>query len=121
MNWGKTLGYGVLIWLIIFVVVWALMAGGWYNSQVMKGIVAIVAGILAYWFAMRLGSADWSKAIGLAAVWVVEAWILDWLITSRFNAGITGSKAVWLGYALIAVGAIVGSVWGKKGMSAMPM
>lgn len=116
------MGYGVLVWVILFVVISALVGFGIYNNQITKGIVVLVAGGLAYWFASKLGMNDWGKAVGLAVIWVAIALILDYLISARFASGLFSSRALWASYALIAIGALAGSMWGKKqGGSPMPM
>ncbi len=101
MNWLKTIGFGALIWVVMFIFVWVLMATSLYTNFLEKLIVAIVAGILSWLAAGFLKPDKMSAAFIYGIVFVVVGVILDALITTRFNNQILLSKAVWLGYLLI--------------------
>lgn len=117
------MGYGAAIWAVLFVVISALVGFGVYGNSITKGIVVIGAGALAYWLAMRTDARDWGKAIIMGVSWVIISMVLDYLISTRFAPSLFSSRALWVGYALVLIGALAGSMWGKKPSlsSAMPM
>ena len=51
-SWTKALGFGALIWLIMFALVSAMVGFKIYDSTWMQIIAALVAGVLAYLFAL---------------------------------------------------------------------
>lgn len=108
MNWKKVVGYGVSIWILMFVIVYLLAILSVYSGVVVKGIVVLIAGGLAYYFATRMQPMDWGKGIGLAASWLVIGVVLDALITMRLDSNIFNSKALWAGYTLLVIGTLVG-------------
>lgn len=101
MNWKKAIGFGVLLWILMFVIVSAFIAFNIYQLKWMQIVTAIIAGVIAFLLA---GSAKPNKviiALGFGFCWVVIGVILDAVITMRFNAEIFNSWSLWLGYALI--------------------
>ena len=101
MNWLKTIGFGALIWVLMFAIVSALMAYGLYANIYEKAIVALIAGVLSFFATGFLKPDKINTALIYGIVFVVIGVILDALITMRFNNQILLSKAVWLGYLLI--------------------
>lgn len=103
MNWVKTIGFGALIWIIMFALVSALLAYGFYANVYEKAIVAAVAGILSFIVAGFLKPDKINTALVYGIIFVVVGVILDVLITMRFNDKILYSKALWLGYLLVLI------------------
>lgn len=100
MNWTKAIGFGVLIWLIMFAVVSVI--SDWYQGNTwVKIVVILLAGAIAFFLAGYVKPSSAGLAIGYGLVWVVVGLALDYLITKRFNSEIFSLWSVWTGYALI--------------------
>jgi len=101
MNWQKAVVYGLLFWIIMFVVVSIFVAFNIYTNAVMKVITAIIAGIISFVLAGYVKPSNVSVALSYGFSWVVIGVILDAAITMRFNNQIFLSKGLWLGYLLV--------------------
>ncbi len=102
MNWKKALGYGVGIYVAIFIF-WSLIvafeqgeaAWGWYASFVVILLAAHHAG-------SKLGTKDCREILKYSASWVVVVAALDAIITTRFTGyEFYNSWEVYVAYGLI--------------------
>jgi hypothetical protein len=102
MNWTKAIRFGILIWLIIFVLV-SVVLDLYQNTIWMKVVIAIVAGFVAFLLAAKAKPTSVKMALSYGLIWVGVVIILDAVITMRFNSGIFRLWALWLGYLLILI------------------
>ena len=101
MNWKRGIGFAVLLWVIMFVLVSILIAFKWYDGTgLMPWIVAVLGGAGALILAGYLRPANAGAAIGYGITFVIISVLLDWLVTTRFNAEIFRSVPLWVSYAL---------------------
>jgi len=98
MNWKKAIGFGILLWLIMFAFVSAFLS--FYDLLWMKIITAIVAGVISFVLAHYAKPANAGQALGYGLSWVVVGVIFDFLVTMRFNAVFYTDMFLWLGYFL---------------------
>ena len=104
----RVIGFGVLLWVIMFAVVSALLT--WYNQFIwVKVIVAIIAGVIAFILTGYIKPKNIARALALGLIWVIVGVILDALVTMRFNAEIFQSWSLWLGYFLVLVAPLFGT------------
>lgn len=103
MNWKKGLLFGLLLWVLMFVIVSIFIAFKIYGSTVMHIVTAVIAGVISYLFAGKVKPNKMGAALTYGLVWVVVGLILDALITMRFNPTIFISKSLWLGYLLVLI------------------
>jgi hypothetical protein len=101
MNWGKAIGFGVGLWVLMFVIISALIGFNLYQGTAVHVVMAVVGGIISYIFAGYVKPADTKQALMCGAAWIFVSAILDAVITMRFNQAIFASRALWLGYALV--------------------
>lgn len=104
MSWKKVLGFGVLLWIIMFVLVSAFLAFKFYppkGPSWMAIVMAVVSGVIAYIFAGKLKPASLGQALGYGIFWVVVCVILDFLITKQFENTIFSQWTIWLSYLLV--------------------
>ena len=101
MNWKKAIGFGIVIWILMFVIVSIFIGFKIYGSVVMSIITALIAGVLSFLFAGKLKLKSAGSALCYGIVWLIIGYLLDLIITSRFNAQILSSWSLWLGYVLI--------------------
>lgn len=103
MNLKKAIGFGIVIWALMFVIVSIFIGFKIYDSRLMKGVTVVIAGIISYIFAGYTKPTKFSQALAYGASWVVIGIILDSLITVNFNPAIFTARSLWAGYALVLV------------------
>ena len=101
MNWKKGVIFGVLIWILMFVIVSIFTGFKIYGSTWMHIITAIIAGAISYVFAGKIKPNKAKLALSYGLAWVLIGVILDALITMRSNPAIFSSRSLWLGYILV--------------------
>lgn len=101
MNWKKAIGFGIVIWILMFVIASIFIGFKIYGSVVMNIITALIAGVLSFLFAGKIKPKSAGLALGYGITWLIVGYLLDLIITSRFNANILSSWSLWLGYVLI--------------------
>jgi hypothetical protein len=100
MSWKKAIGYGVLLWILIFVIVCIFIGFKIYDSVWMELLVAVIGGFISFVLAGYAKPASAGQALGYGISWVVIGVILDFIVTMRFNPAIFSSWTLWVGYAL---------------------
>jgi hypothetical protein len=98
-NWGKAIGFGVLVWVVGGIALWILAATA-LSAAWAHGIVAVVIGITAYSFAINAKPSDVGQALGYGVVFVAVGMLLDAVITRLFDAHIFTTWQYYLGYGL---------------------
>ncbi len=101
MNWKKTIGFGALIWVIMFAVVSALIGFKVFDLSWAKIVTVLAAGISSYIFAGYARPENSSRALMFGISWVLTGFILDWFISLKFNSLLFYSRTLWAGYVLI--------------------
>ncbi len=102
-SWAKAIGFGVLLWAILFVVA-AIMAGlGVAVTAWSVFVLAIIAGGLAFSFTVGARPANSAQAFGYGFVWMAAGLVLDLIITQQLRSAIFGFWSYWLGYVLVLV------------------
>ncbi len=100
MDWKKAIGFGVLIWVLMFAIVSAVL-NTYQETLWMKTVIILVAGLIAWFLAKKVKPGSMGSALGYGFVWVIIGLILDYFITMRFNAEIFQLWSLWAGYGLI--------------------
>lgn len=96
------LGFGVLLWVLMFVIVSVFIAFKLYPGAT-EIVIAVIAGVVSYILAGYAKPKDMTEALKFGGSWVVVGLILDALVTMRFNPAIFGVWTLWLGYGLALV------------------
>ncbi len=112
MDWKKAIGFGVALWILMFVIVSVLLAFKLYISDEPSIIVAILAGIVAYFLAGYAKPSNRLQGFKFGLTWVAVGLILDWLITTKFAPEIFQDWTLWFGYALVLAAPVLQA--GKK-------
>jgi len=102
-NWTKALGFGVLIWAIMFAAAAVLAGLNVALSVWVMLVLAIAAGVLSYSFAVSANPQTGGTALGYGVVFAATGIVLDLVISRQFSAGsgIFGIWTYWFGYALM--------------------
>ena len=101
LNWGKALGFGILLWVLMFVIISVFVAFNIAEGTLISIIFAIIGGIISFILAGKVKPSSAGAAFVYGLVWVIVVFILDWLISTRFNNAIFSAWTLWLGYALV--------------------
>lgn len=100
-NWLKAIGFGIVIWAIMFAVTWATIGLGIFGSVWTQLALALIAGIASYAFAMNAKATDVGPALGYGAMFAAIGIVLDLIISRVFVAGLFSMWTYYLAYAAI--------------------
>lgn len=103
MNWKKAIGFGALLWVLMFVVVSALIGFKIQESLWLEIGIAIVSGGISFILAGYVKPKSFGMALGYGFSWLVVGVILDAIVTMRFDPAIFTSWSLWLGYGLVVL------------------
>lgn len=101
MNWKKAIGYGVLLWVLMFVIVSVFIAYDLHDIFWMQIIEALIAGLISLMLAGRLQLSKAGEAFAYGLLWVVVGLVLDLFITMKFAPDFFTTWTVWLAYILV--------------------
>jgi len=106
MNWLKAIGYGVILFAIMFLVGSIAMFGLKLSGDVFSWVM-LIAGIIVLWIlAQQYKIKDLSEGIQVGLAWLVVDVILEYLVVVQmFNKGNLSfyGWSVLLGYALVVI------------------
>ena len=97
------IGFGALIWILMFVIVSAFIGFKIYDYAWMGIVTAVIGGIISYILAGYVKPKSFGMALTCGASWLVVGVILDAIITMRFNSEIFMAWELWLGYGLVVI------------------
>lgn len=103
MNWKKALGFGALLWAIMFVLVSAFIGFRIYDLLWLQNVTIVIGGIIAFFLAGYLKPNSLGLALGYGFSWVIVGIILDAIISMRFAPDIFSSWTLWLSYFLVLI------------------
>lgn len=99
-NIKKAIGYGALLWLVMFAVISAVLPS--YNEfWWMKPVMAVVGLMLAYVFSRYENPKKMQDAFGYGLAFVIVGLLLDYVISRQFAPYIFVDLTYWLSYAII--------------------
>lgn len=107
MDYKKLVGYGVGLYVVMFIY-WSLLVAfgageaswGWYLGFVVTAVAAHYAG-------SKLGTKDLKDLLKYAVAWVVIMLALDAAISVRFTGWeLFSGWQVYIGYAVLLLGAV---------------
>lgn len=107
MKWLKVIGYGVLLWILMFGIVSITVAFGLYNFVWVQAILAVISGIIAFVLAGKLKPNKVEIALVFGVIWIIISVALDALVTMKFNPEIFLTWALWAGYILVLLAPIL--------------
>jgi len=113
-NWSKAIGFGSLIWVVMFSLVSFLVEFDWYNMTVSKFILVVAAGALSYSFASNIRMLSLSQSAGYGFSWMIVGVLLDIIISRQFAASIFSGWEYWASYALILLVPMIYSGLGES-------
>lgn len=101
MNWKKTIGLGLLLWVIMFAIASVFVAANWMDAGWASIVLLVITILITLALAGALKPVSAGSAFGSGVVWAVISLVLDYLITRRFDADIFSSWEIWVAYILI--------------------
>ena len=118
-NWYKAIGFGALIWAIMFALASAIVGFGVAVSVGWSLTLAVVIGVVTYLFAMNARSETAGQALGYGAVFTAVGVVLDLVISWQFVSGLFSMWTYYVGYALVLLAPLV--EFGFRGDSTAPI
>jgi hypothetical protein len=104
MNWLKQVGWGALIWVILFVWITIILFVFKLENGWLLFILSWLGVIVTTWIiAGKVELKNLGNALLIALIWVVVGLILDYFVTRQFNSQIFTSWNYWVGYALLLI------------------
>lgn len=103
MNWKKGIGFGALVWAVMFVVVSILLAYKMPENMTFTVIVTLASLVTVYFCAKNLAPKSSMEAIKYGLVFAVVGIILDLLISRMFAPNIFSTVSYWISYVLVVL------------------
>ena len=103
INWKKALGFGALIWVIMFITISALVGYGLSSDSMFTIVVTAISLVVAYLAARNLAPNGYYLAIQYGLIFAAVGIVLDFLISQKFSPDMFSSAYYWLSYVLIAL------------------
>jgi len=100
-SWAKALGYGAIIWVVLFLAALVLASSGVTIGIGWGLALAALALVLSYIFAIYDGAQSTAQAFGYGAVWAAVGLLLDLIVSHQLQGNIFSIWSYWLGYALV--------------------
>ena len=100
-NWFKAIGFGVLVWLVMFAAISAVVGFGVTVGLGWEISLAVLTGLLAYIAAFYANAHNSLQALAYGVVFAVIGLGLDYLISFRFQSALYSMWTYWLGYVLV--------------------
>jgi hypothetical protein len=101
LQWKRAIGFGALLWILMFVIISAFIGFGIYQGMWMELLGSLLGGGIAYILAGYMKPTSYGLALGYGLTWVVVGVILDAIVTVRFAPNIFTLWTMWVGYALV--------------------
>ena len=117
-NWFKAIGFGIVIWAIMFGLVWAAIGFGIFGSVLTQIALAILAGVASYFFAYGAKPEGIGTALGYGSVFAIVGIILDLIITQQLVAGLFHMWTYYLTYGVMLLAPSL--QWGAEGHFTSP-
>jgi len=102
-NWKKGLGFGAIVWAIMFIVVCILLAYKMPQNMLFTAIVTLISLIAVFFFAKNIAPKNYMEALEYGLVFAVVGIILDFLISKRFAPDIFYQASYWVSYLLVVL------------------
>jgi hypothetical protein len=113
-DWKRAASYGVVIWVVLFIVASIFVGFGAGENIIFGLIMAVLAFGLSYYLAGKIGVKNPTIGLQYGIVFALVGLILDLIITARFTTAVFSQWHLWLGYAGIILAPAVFAQYGKK-------
>ncbi|MCX6761192.1 MAG: hypothetical protein NTZ84_03785 [Candidatus Nealsonbacteria bacterium] len=100
----RTICYGVIIWVVAFMVVCVLIALNVTSPVLMQGITTLAVLTTAFMLAKKVGALNKGEMLKYTFSWALTSLILDYLVTTHFTGmQFFSNWYVWAAYALLVM------------------
>ena len=104
MHYLMRAGYGLLLWMIMFMWVTILMFGFKMQSGIVMNVLAWVVSLIAVWYLSGFAKVkNLSDGIITGIIFALIGILMDWFITAKFSPGILSSWSIWVSYGLVVI------------------
>lgn len=101
VNWKMAIGFGLLLWIIMFAVASVAVAFKVIANTGVHALFIVLGGVIAFVLAGKVRPTNVAAALAYGASWVVISVVLDAFITMRFNSGIFREWSIWVGNLVV--------------------
>ena len=102
-NWKKGLGFGIIVWAVMFIVVCILLAYKMPQNMLFTVIVTAITLVAVFFFAKNIAPKNYVEALEYGVVFVIVGIILDFLISRMFAPNIFKEVSYWVSCLLVAL------------------
>jgi len=104
IDWKKGVGFGALLWVVVFIFVCIFVAYKVPTDVLWSHIVfVILTAVVVYILAGFVKPTSIKEALKYGITWAVVGIILDLLISRMFAPGMFASLYYWISYALVVL------------------
>jgi len=115
MNYKKLIGFGILLWIIAFVIASVFVGAKAIDSIVAKITIPLVVGIAAFFVGKNLKLKSITETLKYSGSWIMIGVLLDMVVTVPFTGwGIFAEWNVWLGYLFVLTAPILATKLSSK-------
>jgi hypothetical protein len=102
MKYGKLIGFGVLLYAVVFLIMSGFTAYGSGDTFLTKIIALVALAIVAYLAGKNLRAGSMGEIIKYSLGWLIIVAILDYFFTLPFaTTAVYSQWNLWVGYAII--------------------
>jgi phosphatidylserine synthase len=102
-NWKKGLGFGALVWAVMFIVVCILLAYKMPQNMLFTVIVTVITLVAVFFFAKNIAPKNYMEALEYGLIFAIIGIILDFLISRMFAPNIFKEVYYWVSYLLVVL------------------
>ncbi|MEK9180710.1 MAG: hypothetical protein AAB871_00565 [Patescibacteria group bacterium] len=103
----KTLGYGLFIWILMFVIISAFVAFDYKDAAWLRFLWMVLGGVIAFVLAGKVAPTSFGGAFYYGLIWAVIGVVLDYLISRRYEPAIFSAWTYWAGYVLVLLAPVL--------------
>jgi len=103
MNWKKGIGFGIIVWAAMFIVVCILIAYKMPQNMLFNVITTVISLVVVFFCAKNIAPKSMGSALKYGLVFAVVGIILDYFISLRFAPNIFSSVSYWVSYLLVVL------------------
>lgn len=103
MNIKRGIGFGLLLWVIMFVVASVFVAFNMQDATLLSVLMLVISAVAVFILAGYVMPKSFGQALSYGLLWAVVGIILDYLISVKFAPDMFSSAYYWISYLLVVL------------------